>query len=173
MMVELGDFHAGESRHHLLRFAVPGIAALGLATVAELSFTYVETPSLTTHTVTVPIAVNVVPGDQAARRITDPEIRTELAFQQAQEARREADKALRRGGVEEAAATLREAGDKLEAHLSSAVPSQVKDLAEEVAKLRELAERARWDDVRRISKSNLERWHLSTRKRRRNEDDVE
>ncbi|MEV0421660.1 hypothetical protein [Streptosporangium canum] len=37
--IELGDFYAGKPRRHLLRFAVPGVVALGLATIAELSFT--------------------------------------------------------------------------------------------------------------------------------------
>lgn len=66
------------ARGALLRFAIPGIAALGPITVAELSFTYVETPSLTTYTVTVPVAVNVVPGDQAAKRIACGRIRPTL-----------------------------------------------------------------------------------------------
>ncbi|GAA3111529.1 VWA domain-containing protein [Streptosporangium carneum] len=172
LMVDLGDFHAGETRRLLLRFAVPGMPSLGPVSVAELSFTHVEIPSLTTHTVTVQVVVDVVPGDRAADRIAAPEVRTELAFQQAQEARRAADDALRRGETEEAAEILRAAGDVLEAHLPSAVPSMVKDLAEEVNDLRDLAERARWDDVRRTSKGNMERWHRSTRKRRRHEDDA-
>ena len=172
-MVELGDFHAGETRRHLLRLTVPGIAALGLATVAELCFSYVETSSLTTYTVTVPITVNVVPGDQAAGRVPNAEVRTELAFQRAQEARREAGERLRHGDVENAAYILNAAGDALEAHLPDAVPGQLENLTEEMVMLRGLAELARWDDARRTAKSNMERWHRSTRKRdhRRNDTD--
>lgn len=172
VMVDLGDFHAGESRRLLLRFAVSGIPSPGPASVAELSFTYVETPSLTTHTVTVQVVVDAVLGDRAADRIAAPEVRTELAFQQAQEAGHAADDALRRGEIEEAAEILRAAGDELEAHLTSAFPPMVKELAEEVGELRELAQRARWDDARRTSKGNMEHWHRSTRKRRRHEDDA-
>ena len=44
------------------------MAALGLAEVARLELRYVELPQLLEHVVTLPISVNVVPGDQAAAR---------------------------------------------------------------------------------------------------------
>ena len=46
---------------------------------------------------TLPVSVNVVPGDQAAGRVPDPKVRTELLFQQAQEAKRRAADAIARG----------------------------------------------------------------------------
>jgi Ca-activated chloride channel homolog len=72
-------------------------AALGLAEVASLEFTYVALPALEQHTATMPLHVNVVPGDEAARRIPNPTVRTEFAFQQAQRAKREASSALSAG----------------------------------------------------------------------------
>ena len=59
------------------------MTAIGRATVAELVFTWVELPGLLSHTVTTPVAVNVVPGDEAHGRVPNPTVRTELAFQQA------------------------------------------------------------------------------------------
>ena len=72
---------------------MPAIAALGLTEVATLEFTYVELPALKQHTITVPLHVNVVPGDQAAGRIPDPVVRTEVVYQRAQQAKREASSA--------------------------------------------------------------------------------
>ena len=44
------------------------MAALGLAQVATLIFTHVEVATLEQHVVTLPVSVNVVPGDVAAGR---------------------------------------------------------------------------------------------------------
>ncbi|HSD80171.1 MAG TPA: VWA domain-containing protein, partial [Solirubrobacteraceae bacterium] len=90
VMVELGDLWAGERRRLLLALDVPAIAALGLAQVATLELRYVALPALAEQAVTLPISVNVVPGDRAAGRIPDPTVRTELLFQQAQDAKRRA-----------------------------------------------------------------------------------
>ena len=68
ILVELGSFYSGEVRKLVLTFDVPGIPALGLAEIATLEFTYIALPMLEQHTVTVPLHVNVVPGDQAAGR---------------------------------------------------------------------------------------------------------
>ena len=59
------------TRKLVLTFDVPGMPALGLAEIASLDFTWVELPGLVQHSVTVPVHVNVVPGDQAAGRIPD------------------------------------------------------------------------------------------------------
>ena len=38
-------------------------------------------PDLAEQTITMPLHVNVVPGDQAAGRVPDPKVRTEVLFQ--------------------------------------------------------------------------------------------
>ena len=55
------------------RFAVPAKAALGLAQIAELELRYVALPDFAEQTVTIPVHVNVVPGDQAAGPHPRPE----------------------------------------------------------------------------------------------------
>jgi Ca-activated chloride channel family protein len=97
VMVELGDLWSSERRKLLLGFDVPAMSALGLATVATLELRYVALPDLTEQSVTLPISVNVVPGDEAAGRIPRPEVVTERLFQEAQKAKREAADALARG----------------------------------------------------------------------------
>ena len=155
IMVELGDFVAGEERKLLLELDVPAMAALGLAQVAELELRWVELPSLTTHVVTLPVHVNVVPGDQAAGRIPDPKVRSELAFQNAQRAKREATEALRRGDHRLASLRYGEA--------AAALPPEH---ADEAAVLHDLAMRADHDDPRRTAKHAQADWQRKNRGRR-------
>ena len=98
-MVELGDLHAGETRRILLEIDVPAIAELGLAKVCDLELRWVDIESMKSQLATIPVSVNVVPGDEAAGRTENPEVTTELAFQRAQRAKREATDALRDGDV--------------------------------------------------------------------------
>src|SRR5215211_2599008 len=100
--VELGDFYAGERRKLLLTIDVPAMTALGLAQVCQLELRWIDVSTLETHTATIPLHVNVVPGDAAAGRVPDAMVRSELAFQQAQRAKRDAADAMRTGDVRRA-----------------------------------------------------------------------
>jgi Ca-activated chloride channel family protein len=113
VMVELGDLWAGEQRRLLLGLTVPSIATLGLAQVATLELRYVALPDLSEQVVTLPISVNVVPGDEAAGRVPDPRVHTELLFQRAQEAKRAAADAIARGDEDRALDLLSIAGASL------------------------------------------------------------
>jgi Ca-activated chloride channel family protein len=116
----------------------------------------------------LPVNVNVVPGDQAAGRVPDPEVETELAFQQAQRSKREATDALRDGEVERAATMYRAASADLLAVASrDGLPeSMAKELSREAALLDELADRADLDamSARKIASAD---YHMKARKRRR------
>jgi Ca-activated chloride channel family protein len=138
IVAELGSFYAEEVRKVLLTLDVPGIAALGLTTVATLEFTYVELPALKQHTVSVPLQVNVVPGDQAAGRVPDPVVRTELVYLRAQQAKRRASSHLTAGDRDAALKEIRAAQDAVASAMSSAPPDLVADLAEEENALRYL-----------------------------------
>ena len=80
-----------------------------MAQVAELELRYVTIPGLVEETVTLPVSVNVVPGDQAAGRVANPKVRQELAFQQVQKAKREAADAIARGDNDRADQVLGDA----------------------------------------------------------------
>ncbi len=99
VMVDLGDFYAGEQRRLLVTLGVPAMAALGLAQVAELRLTYFSVPDLQSHTVTVPVSVNVVPEDLAKGRIPDPIVTREKLLLDVQSSKRTSEEALRRGDV--------------------------------------------------------------------------
>lgn len=164
VMVELGDFYSGEQRKLLLRVDVPRVAALGPAQVAEVEVGYVEPVSLTTYTVSLPVSVNVVPGDDAAGRVPRPEVRTELAYQEAQTAKRRAAEAMRRGDRETATGILSAASGSLAAALPLD-PSG--ELRAQVADLDALAAQAGTDDVNRTAKNLYANQYQASRKRGR------
>ena len=166
-MVELGDFYAGEERRLLLAIDVPAMPGLGLAQVCELELTYVDVASLSTETVTIPVHVNVVPGDQAAGRVPNPTVRSELAFQRAQRAKKEAADAIRSGDAAAASRLYGEAGQALEDFKPMADPAMASEIAEEAKLLRDLADRALNDDPSRTAKFTEMDWHYKERKRGR------
>ncbi|PSK99906.1 ADP-ribosylglycohydrolase [Murinocardiopsis flavida] len=165
--VDLGDFYSGEQRRLLFRFDVPGAAQLGPLAVAELECAYVDPVSLDSHTATLPITVNVVPGDAAADRVPAPEVRTEQAFQRAQTAKREASEALRDGDREQAAQRLSQARQELTDHLPSATAAQADEVSAQIAELDQLARRARSDDAGRTAKAAYASQSGYSRKRSR------
>ncbi|MFI7492695.1 VWA domain-containing protein [Micromonospora echinaurantiaca] len=152
LLVELGSFYADETRKLLLTFDVPAFAALGLAQIASLQFTWVELPDLARHTVTVPLHVNVVPGDQAAEGIHDPTVRTELVYLQLQHAKRRASGHLSSGAPTAALAEIRNAQAVLAETLPTAPPHLREDLAEEAAALAYLADQTENGMIARAAK---------------------
>ncbi len=113
VMIELGDLWSGEQRTLLIGLHVPAMPTLGLAEVASLELRYVTLPGLVEETITLPVCVNVVAGDQAAGRTPNPKVRQELLFQQAQKQKRTAMEDLARGDAAGAADTLRSAAAAL------------------------------------------------------------
>ena len=99
VMVELGDFYADETRRIVLTVEVPGRRELGLTSIADLEFRYVELPGLIEHTVTVPLAVNVLPGDDAAKRIPNPEVLREKLLLDVQREKKRGEDSLLYGDV--------------------------------------------------------------------------
>ena len=166
IMVELGDLWAGEQRKLVLTFAVPAKAALGLAKVAELEVRYVALPDMAEQTVTLPVHVNVVPGDQAAGRIADPKVRTELVYQQVQDAKRKAADALRDGDHNLAQSAYRAAGVQLDAAIA-ACPAP--ELDEELRILGELSDRVADGDAAWSAKFSRMDQARKSRKRGRGE----
>ncbi|MFC6022566.1 VWA domain-containing protein [Plantactinospora solaniradicis] len=131
VQAELGGFYAEERRKLLLLFEIPAISALGLAEVATLEFTWVQLPELKQYTVTVPIHVNVVPGDEAAGRVPDPVVRTEVVYLRVQQAKRRASTNLSQGDSAAALREIRSAQQLNSAAQANAPAELAEDLAEE------------------------------------------
>lgn len=162
IMVELGDLWAGERRRLVLTFAVPAKPALGLARIAELEVRYVAVPGMVEQTVTVPVHVNVVPGDQAAGRIPDPKVRTELVYQQVQDAKRRAADALRDGDHEAAQSVYKAARARLGETIAE-YPAP--ELDEEARILETLSDRVAGGDV--LWSAKFSRMDQTNKSRRR------
>lgn len=167
VMVELGDFYSNERRKLLLKFAVPAMASLGLAQIATLELRYVELPRLVEQVVTLPVQVNVVPGDQAAGRIPDATVRTEVLFQEAQQSKKQASEALERGDREAAMDMLTGAESTLRAAMAAAPDELQQDVAKEAHDVSMMRDRATWDDTARLSKHTRASFHRTNRKRGR------
>jgi Ca-activated chloride channel family protein len=167
VMVEVGDFYSDERRKLLIRLSVPAMAGLGLAKVASLELRYVELPSLIEQVVTLPVQVNVVPGDQAAGRITDPTVHTEMLFQEAQQAKKQASDALERGERREADEWLAGASGLMGEALTSSPPAMRAEVQQESDDIQAMRARTSWDDMSRMSKDTRASYHNRNRKRGR------
>jgi len=164
-MVELGDFCSAEQRKLLLTIDVPAMSALGLAEVCSLELQWVDAATLDSHTIKIPVNVNVVPGDEAAGRIANATVRTELAFQSAQRAKREAAEALRDGDIAMASVRYGEAGEALADFAPQAAPSMAAEMQAEAELLSDLSLRAVDDDPRRVAKFTEADRHRKARRR--------
>lgn len=167
VMVEIGDFYSSERRKLFVRLAVPAMAGLGLAQIASLELRYVELPGLVEQVVTLPVQVNVVPGDEVVGRVADPTVRTEVLFQEAQQAKKRASEALERGDRTEATTLLTGAEELLGFAIQTAPPEMQVDIAKESFNLGSMKDRASWDDVSRLSKDTRASFHERYRKRGR------
>ncbi|WP_407343364.1 vWA domain-containing protein [Pengzhenrongella phosphoraccumulans] len=152
IMIELGGFLSGEQRKLVLTFAVPGLPTLGLASIATLELRYVTLPALVEETLTVPVHVNVVPGDQAAGRIPNPVVVSELVYLRAQASKREASRRLQSGDTDAALDQLRAARVSVDDAIASAPPLLAAELREESAMLNGLIDDATDGQVSRASK---------------------
>jgi hypothetical protein len=79
-------------------------------------------------------------------------VRSELKYQQAQDAKRKASDALRRGDSASAARFYGEAGDVMSAAMSAAPPGVAEEMSDASELLRDLARRAIVDDASRVAK---------------------
>lgn len=104
--IELGDLYGSEARKLLLKLAVDGMSGLGVAQIAELELRYVESATLTEHTVTLPVTVNVVPGDEATGRVPNPTVQSEKLYQEGQAAKLRASEAYESGDLDTGASYL-------------------------------------------------------------------
>src|SRR3954468_861547 len=157
-MVELGDFYAGQQRKLLLEIEIPAMAALGLAQVCELDLQWVELATMDTHKITIPVSVNVVPGDEAAGRMPNPVVRTERAFQAAQRHKQAATDALRAGNAPAAAKMYASAAEALGGYADV-------EMQAEADVLFDLADRAQHDDASRTAKFSEADRHRKSRRR--------
>ncbi len=113
---------------------------------------YVDVAGLKEQSVTIPLHVNVVPGDQAAGRVANPVVVTEMAFQQAQRAKRSASQRLSAGNSRGAARQLRRARKGIDDAMTSAPLEAMPELASEAALLEGMLHESEYGDMSRAAK---------------------
>jgi Ca-activated chloride channel family protein len=167
VMIELGDLYSHEQRKLLLRFQVPAMDALGLAQIATLELQYVELPGLVEHTMSLPLSVNVVPGDEAAQRIPHPSVRSEVLFQEAQDTKRRASEAFERGDLDAGQGLLRETDAGLDAALALAPADAADSIRAEKQAVTRMTDDSRSVGSAYMSKMTRDSYHQQNRKRGR------
>ena len=106
-VLQLGDLFSGENRRFVIDIDVPGIAELGLCTIADITIEYLNLADRQEISVSMPVNVNVVPGDVAAGRVADPVVRAERLIISAQSAKSLANVELFEGKTKDASKRLK------------------------------------------------------------------
>ena len=106
-VVQLGDLYALENRRFIIMVDVPGIADLGLCKIADVTIEYTDLNARNEVSVSMPVNVNVVPGDQAAGRIEDPIGKAERMILQAQSEKAIATEEILQGNAKSATKRLK------------------------------------------------------------------
>lgn len=173
IVVNLGDLYAGEERRVLVGLRVPGLPQLGTATVADLELSYTTLPDLTVHTVTLPVSVNVVPGDVARGRVPDARVHVERLIAEVDDVKQEVATRLRVGDRDAATTSLtstiartRQVRDGLEASTPN-VTALRERLDEVLEDLTDLAHTATTASIEQSTKLVTESWTQTARGKRR------
>ncbi len=171
-VLQLGDLYAGENRRFMIDIEVPGIKALGLCKIADITIEYLNLADRQEISVTMPVNVNVVPGDEAAGRIANPVIRAERLIIAAQSEKAEAINELRSGKSKEATERLQRTAATLRREAAN-IPATDEETAEslilirtEADEIEALAEMAKHEDVAYSSKRLTEDFSRKTRSRK-------
>jgi Ca-activated chloride channel family protein len=168
-VLQLGDLYSGENRRFVVKIDVPGIAALGLCKIADITIEYLDLGQRQEISVTMPVNVNVVPGDVAAGRVSDPIVRAERLILEAQTAKSFAVEELRAGKIKEASGRLSGAAATLrrEASLILVTDDQSAEslliIRAEADEIETLAQSAQFDDASYSAKRMTESYSRSTR----------
>lgn len=165
--IELGDLYGSEARKLLVKLAVDGMSGLGVAQIAELELRYVESATLTEHTVTLPVTVNVVPGDETAGRIPDPVVQSEKLYQEGQAAKLRASEAYERGDPDAGSAFLDASRQSLISSALLASAPERSAIDDELQMIEELGSVAATGSAGYVSKRTRDSYHLGNRKRGR------
>ncbi|NDA81012.1 MAG: VWA domain-containing protein [Actinobacteria bacterium] len=170
-VVQLGDFYSGENRRFVIKIDLPGVAALGLCKIADITVEYLDLAARQEIAVTMPVNVNVVPGDVAAGRVADPIVRAERLILEAQTAKSLAVDELRSGKIKEASSRLNNTAASLRRE-ASLIPVTDDRSAESLAiikaeaeEIEVLAKTAEVEDVMYSSKRMTESYSRKTRSR--------
>ena len=168
-VVQLGDLYAGENRRFIIMVDVPGIESLGLCKIADVTIEYTDLAARNEISVSMPVNVNVVPGDQAAGRIEDPIVKAERMILQAQSEKALATEEILQGNSKSASKRLKGTATNLRSQASQIRVTDERSaeslaiILEEAAEMDALAQTAEHEDLAYSSKRMRESHSRMTR----------
>jgi len=167
--VNLGDLYGGEQRSVLVGLHVPALAALGTATVADLELSYTSLPDLQVHTVTLPVSINVVPGDEARGRVPDARVSVARLLLDADDVKRIVSERLRAGDTATAQSSLTDAVAKVRGgrDIAGADPELEGRIDAVIADLEELERSTHDRSAEWAGKLAMESWNQTSRGKQR------
>lgn len=168
-VIQLGDLFSGENRRFVIDIEVPGIAALGLCKLADITIEYLNLAERQEISLTIPVNINVVPGDVAAGRATDPIVRAERLILGAQSAKSFAAEEILKGNNKVAAKNLKGTAANLRRE-ASLIPVTDEFSAESLALIQaeadeidRLAQTAEHEEIHYSAKRMTESYSRKTR----------
>jgi len=168
-VIQLGDLFSGENRRFVIDIEVPGIAALGLCKLADITIEYLNLTERQEISLTIPVNINVVPGDVAAGRATDPIVRAERLILGAQSAKSLAAEEILKGNNKVAAKNLKGTAANLRRE-ASLIPVTDEFSAESLALIQaeadeidRLAQTAEHEEIHYSAKRMTESYSRKTR----------
>ena len=170
-VVQLGDFYAGENRRFMIDIEVPGMPALGLATIADITLEYLDVTKMEDISVSMPVQVNVVPDDVAKGRLANAVVQAERLILTAQTEKSIAIDDLRKGNNKTAAERLKKTAEKLLREASSIrvtdenTAESLKIITAEAGEISALAQSAEFDEIAYASKRLNENFSEKSRAR--------
>lgn len=170
VVVNVGDLYAGETRKLLFGLHVPAISQIGTETIAEVVFEYTAMPDLDEHKVSVPISVNIVPGDQARGRIPNPVVEVERLLAQIDLRKQAAISSLRAHDQQSATAEITSALTEVKAvrdQIAQTEPRLLDRIDETRVELEELEQVVKFQDANYSSKRMTDSFNHSSRGRRK------
>lgn len=161
----LGDAYGGERRRVVFTLHLPHLAALSPAKVADVVIRYVSVgDEIAEHTLSLPLAANLVSADEAAAAAPDLEVQEAVLVLKAARARDEAIRLADGGRHDEARSVLGAVAAELRRDGPALGPECAAALAEEAAALDEAIELASAVHYSAASRKQL---HYDSNRRRR------
>jgi Ca-activated chloride channel family protein len=162
VQLQLGDAHGEERRRVVFALHVPGLARLGVARVADVVVRYVAVGErIAQHELTLPLVVNLVSADEAARAEADAEVTEEVVVLRAARAQEEARERAEAGDLDAARRLLSSSAEELRRLASGS--ERAEDLRQQAEDMERWASRMerRLYDSGTAKQMRYESWWLS------------
>jgi Ca-activated chloride channel family protein len=162
----------GENRRFLVDFEVPGMAALGLCQIAEITLEYMNLHEMKDEKITLAVQVNVVPADIASGRVIDPVVSAERMVIVAEQQKAEALKDSGYGNSKMASRKLNSNVNHLRDHIANLLANpnisaeSIEILKKEADEIEELARMAKFEDSAITMKRGTESFNRNMRSRK-------